>query len=147
MPNNICLQVGVKLIIFDLNTQKILTIKRSMKDNMDFKEEYDIPGGRLKLGEEPLDGLKRELKEELNYDLAEKPQILDASNIVNDKYRHIIRITYGLITDINSEKLKLSDEHSKIVFLPFKENNGFHPLLNKAIVEFENIKGISNESS
>jgi ADP-ribose pyrophosphatase YjhB (NUDIX family) len=147
MPNNICLQVGVKLIIFDLNTQKILTIKRSMKDNMDFKEEYDIPGGRLKLGEEPLDGLKRELKEELNYDLAEKPQILDASNIVNDKYRHIIRITYGLITDINSEKLKLSDEHSKIVFLPFKENNGFHPLLNKAIVDFENIKGISNESS
>lgn len=54
---------NVRTAAFIRHNDEILLSKRSDKDY------YSLPGGRVKLGESSKDGLIRELKEELNYDL------------------------------------------------------------------------------
>lgn len=51
------------LIIKD---SKILLVKRSIRPKLGY---WDIPGGFLKEGEEPIRGLKREIKEELGIEI------------------------------------------------------------------------------
>jgi len=53
-----------KVIIAD-DSGKILILKRTDKGNM-----WDLPGGHLKKGENPLDGAQREAKEETNLDIS-----------------------------------------------------------------------------
>ena len=38
-------------------------------DEVHYAGKWDIPGGRLEVGEDPLEGLKRETKEETNLDI------------------------------------------------------------------------------
>lgn len=38
-------------------------------DEVHYAGKWDIPGGRLEIGESPFDGLKRETKEETNLDI------------------------------------------------------------------------------
>ncbi len=47
---------------------KILIIKRTSKEDC-FKGQWDIPGGGIKFGEDPIEGLKREVKEEAGIDI------------------------------------------------------------------------------
>ena len=104
------LQVGVKALI--KNNGKILLMKRSNKyKKTQANDIWDIPGGRINPGEEPEDGLKREIKEETGLDIEEIKQILDTSTVYKDKEKQIIRITY-LCTAKNHE-VKLSDEHTE----------------------------------
>jgi 8-oxo-dGTP diphosphatase len=46
----------------------LLIIKRR-SDDPHYAGKWDIPAGRLKIGENPVDGLKRETKEEVNLDI------------------------------------------------------------------------------
>src|SRR3989338_5095734 len=54
---------AVKAVI--IKEGKILFIKQTVKE----KEFWDLPGGRLKFGENPFETLKREVKEETNLDI------------------------------------------------------------------------------
>jgi len=53
--------VALKALI--VKNGKILIIKRSSKEDV-FANEWDLPGGKLKFGENPVNGLKREVFEE-----------------------------------------------------------------------------------
>ncbi|MFA6888381.1 MAG: NUDIX domain-containing protein [Candidatus Woesearchaeota archaeon] len=109
-------QIGVKAIIEQDN--KILLIKRSAKYKH-LEAAWDIPGGRTEFGEDPIDGLRREIKEETNLELDEIKQILDASTVFKNEEKHIVRITY--LCTVKETNVQLSHEHTDMQWVPKEE--------------------------
>jgi 8-oxo-dGTP diphosphatase len=101
------LQVGVKAAIKNANT--VLLLQRRGYDDLD--TTWDIPGGRINPQESLLDGLKRELFEEIGVKIDETPELVDAQDIfVESKDLHVVRLTYLISKSI--DPITLSDEHS-----------------------------------
>ncbi|MBI5393253.1 NUDIX domain-containing protein [Candidatus Woesearchaeota archaeon] len=100
-------RVAVKAFIIKEN--KILLIKRRSND-VHKPNAWDIPGGRLALGENPFEGLKRETKEEIG---------LDIEIIIPVDVHHFIREDEQKITMIIflckplTENIQLSEEHQE----------------------------------
>lgn len=112
------LQIGVKAIIEHNN--KFLFIRRSDKYN-EITGIWDIPGGRINIGEEPIDGLKREIFEETGLELNKIKQILDASTVFQNEEKQIVRITY--LCTVKNSNLKLSEEHTDYKWFSIDEIN------------------------
>jgi ADP-ribose pyrophosphatase YjhB (NUDIX family) len=89
---------------------------------------FEFPGGRMEWGESILGTLGRELKEELNYDLKEEPELFSVWNYVfkNGK-RHSVFINY--IYRLNKMLKFSSPEKLKILWLTKKE------ILNQGIIK------------
>ena len=81
---------------------------------------FDFPGGRMEFGETIFGALKRELKEELDYNLVKEPKFLDVYNYISkNKRRHSVFLNYILKL---KEKPKLTDkEGAKNLWLTKKE--------------------------
>ena len=87
---------------------------------------WNIPGGRLEQGENPIEGVKREVKEETRYDF-EPTYLLGIYSIVNkileNKFQiipHIIDLTFiGKLLDKDEEKLL--DDVSAMKWFKFEE--------------------------
>ncbi|MBI5003002.1 NUDIX domain-containing protein [Candidatus Woesearchaeota archaeon] len=127
-------QIGVKAIIEKDN--KILLLKRSEKYEH-LSDCWDIPGGRINFGEEPEEGLRREIKEETGLQLKEIKQILDASTVFKNEERHIVRITY--LCTVEEGVANFSHEHTHIEWIPkekIKELEYKDTLLKKIIEEY-----------
>lgn len=114
--------IGVKAIIKN-NDGKILLLRRSAKYNH-LSMQYDIPGGKINFGEEPEEGLEREVKEETNLDVKTVERVLDVRTIFKDDTLQIIRITYLCTVILASlENIKLSDEHVSYTWMHPHEMN------------------------
>ena len=93
---------------FIVRNNKLLILKRS-SDEVHKANIWEIPGGRLELGEDPFEGLKREVKEETNVDIEVLHPI---------KVRHFVREDGKTITMLIflckalNENVKISEEHS-----------------------------------
>ncbi|MEK7167679.1 MAG: NUDIX domain-containing protein [Patescibacteria group bacterium] len=97
--------VAVKAIIRKDN--KYLVIFKSDTEEIS-PNEIDIPGGRLKFGEDPEEGLKREVAEELGLEI----KVMKPSRVwgfVKDDL-HLVGITF--LADYVSGKVGLSGEHT-----------------------------------
>ena len=130
------IQIGVKIVIIDEEQMKFLALKKNIiNSRFSFNNVIDIPGGRILFGEEPLEGLKREINEEIGIKLSNKPLLIHAGNIFLDQHTQIVRLTYMVNEKIEMKKIILSCEHSKAEFFKLKQNDFFHPLLNEAINE------------
>ena len=133
--------LGVKLLIIDKVTNKFLAIARNADKTLHVPEKWDIPGGRLEIGEEPLAALSRELSEEIGYSLPAEPLIIDAANIVNNDDRQIVRLTYAIEDSAGNIDISLGDEHSAATWLAIQPSNEFHPCLNQAILKYVALQG------
>jgi 8-oxo-dGTP diphosphatase len=118
-------EVAVKSFIVKGN--RILVIKR--KNNNPHKPgAWEIPGGRLKPGENPFEGLKRETKEETGIEI-EIMNPLGVHHFTRDDGQKITMIIF--LCKPLSDEVKLSNEHEnyiwadpKIVYE--KLNRNFH---------------------
>lgn len=115
--------IGVKAAI--LKDGKILLMKRSDKYG-DISGSWDIPGGRTEAGEEPIEGLKREVKEETGMELNQVLRPLDARTVFKNEDKQIVRITF--LCTANGD-VNLSEEHTeynwfdlKSLDVPLKDN-------------------------
>lgn len=135
---NKTLQIGVKILLINSGKDKYLGVKRKQDKVLEHPENIDIPGGRIEFNEEPIEGLKRELMEEIGYSLKYEPIILDASNIVSNSERQIVRITYFSHENIDIDDIVIGNEHESAIFVPLIENDEVHPLLNKSINIYKN---------
>lgn len=103
------IEIGVKALILD--NGKLLMVRRSSDDrHQAIANTWDIPGGRLAFGEDPLEGLKREVREETGLQLTRIDRPLDVQTVFKNQDRHIVRITF--VCEASGE-LRLSDEHTE----------------------------------
>ena len=91
---------------------------------------FDFPGGRLEWKESIFEALKRELKEELNYDLKEEPKLFQVWNYISKNgRRHSVMINF--IHLLNKKPKLSSPEKLKILWLTKKD------LISKNIIKDE----------
>ena len=108
-------RIAVKAFI--VSNGKLFVIKRA-KDDVESPERWEIPGGRLDLGEDPVLGLMREIREETG---------LYVDVIYPMSIRHFERADGQVITMIiflcrpKGGYLKLSEEHSESKWMNFKD--------------------------
>lgn len=72
--------------------------------------ELDIPGGRLEVGEDPYDGLRREVIEEIKGEV-EILMPLDIKHFVRDDGQKITMIIF--LCKLLSDEINLSEEHTE----------------------------------
>ena len=87
-----------------------LVVKRNENDDL-YPGAWEFPGGHLEDNENIFEGLKRELKEEIGYDLVSKPIITNYSDSIKNS---IHKIELDFIINVNKDNINviLSDEHS-----------------------------------
>ena len=93
---------------FIVKDNKLLVIKRRPND-VQRPNIWEIPGGRLELGENPKEGIKREVKEETGIDI----EVLHSLNVRHFKRDdgQVITMLIFLCKALN-EDVKISEEHS-----------------------------------
>jgi 8-oxo-dGTP diphosphatase len=104
-------RIAVKAFIIN-DEGKLLLIKRRSND-VHAAGVWEIPGGRLDLGEDPFAGLKRETKEETNLDI-EVMNPLKIDHFTREDGQKITMLIF--LCKPLSNKIKLSEEHTDFVW-------------------------------
>ena len=102
-------------IVNDKN--ELLLIKRRNNDVMK-PGMWEIPGGRLELGEHPHEGVKRETKEESGLDIEVK-QIMDVRHFVRSDNQTITMLVF-LCKSLHQNVI-LSEEHTDHKWIPVEK--------------------------
>lgn len=87
------LQVGVKAVIQN-SDGRLLLLKKEQPFEGEMIVKWEIPGGRIDVGELTIDALKREIKEETGLDLVSIDRILAVQDILKNPKLHVVRVTY-----------------------------------------------------
>jgi len=102
------------IIIFN---RKVLLVQRS-KLARDGEYEWEIPGGSLKFGEDLLEGLYREVNEEVGLTIRVE-RLLYAMTVLVSPERQIVGLTY--LSYANSDNVTLSHEHDNFIWATRKQ--------------------------
>ena len=109
---NMKLQVGVKIILKN-SKNEILLLKRN-SEKYYTNGQWDIPGGRIDPGTSLEDNLRREIKEETQYDFTGQAKIISAQDIFVSDDHHVVRLTY--ICNVQDFTPILDEEHTDFVW-------------------------------
>jgi len=96
---------------------RILLLKRSA-NNSSFIKDWQLPEGKVEFGEDPIDALEREIKEETNCILTSNLRLFDVKSAiasVNGMSIQIIRIGYE-VTGWKG-KIEISEDHDEFKWL------------------------------
>jgi 8-oxo-dGTP pyrophosphatase MutT (NUDIX family) len=86
------------------------------------REEWELPGGKLELGESPEDTVRREVAEELGITISTVDAI-DSWVYEITSMRHVFIVSYGT-SYAGSEDLVLSAEHKQLGVFAYGEVPG-----------------------
>lgn len=116
--------IAVKCLIKNENN-KYLLLEKTKEEAKDDKSNslYDIPGGRVKYGEDILDAILRETFEETGITLLKEniDKILNATSIIRKDGLHLVIITY--VVNVKNPNIKLSKEHNNFYWIDENFNN------------------------
>ena len=107
MDQDIILQVGVKALLKN-SEGKYLLVRRNPKKYPEVGPKWDIVGGRINPGSTLFENLKREIKEEVNLELTDKPKLAAVQDILRIPGRHVVRLTF--IGKLDGEP-QIDDDH------------------------------------
>jgi len=93
--------VSIKAVIFI--EEKVVLLKNE-------RDEWELPGGRLELGEQPIYCVEREVQEELSLDITVE-NIIDSWLFEVVPGKHVVIITY--FCKVTSGNIKISHEHKE----------------------------------
>jgi 8-oxo-dGTP diphosphatase len=97
--------VGMKAFVFDQH-QELLVLEKPASQGQEVV--WDIPGGGILLGEQPADGVRREIKEESGLEVGDL-QLLDTLTTMSPKRGFCMYMMY--VTRAQSEAVVVSGEH------------------------------------
>jgi len=106
--------VGVKALIEDAQG-KVLLLKAPAWEKGNIESHWDIPGGRIQAGDDVLDTLEREIKEETGIDRIDSSEFMTAviSNHqirLEDQMLGLVLMIYRV--KVPTDKVTLSEEHT-----------------------------------
>lgn len=128
-PNNVSTKdnpvgrfmVAVGAVIEHTQTKKILLVHRH--ESLDWQPgKWEIVYGRLDQMEDPIAGLKREIKEEVGITSLSVKRVINCWHIFRGSQKpenELVGVTYWCVAD--STKVKLSGEHSKYKWCSVEE--------------------------
>lgn len=128
MENNF--RVAVKAFI--VRDGKLLTIKRRSND-VHKPGEWDIPGGRLEFGENPLTGVKRESLEEVGMTV-DPVMPIAVQHFTRDDGQQITMIIFWCQTA--DRDVTLSEEHTDFQWLPVSNPSQFSDWIRPIVEQF-----------
>lgn len=129
-------RIAVKsFIVFD---NKILILKR-VSSRSHYAGRRDIPGGRMELGEDPVQGVIRETKEEVGLDI-EVIMPLEVHHFTRDDGQIITMIIF--LCKALSNKVELSLEHQSYEWVDLNSDIGKFPDWLRAAVKIYDIFGL-----
>ncbi|MCK4589387.1 MAG: NUDIX domain-containing protein [Nanoarchaeota archaeon] len=102
---------------FIIKDNKLLLVKRQPHDIQN-PNIWELPGGRLNPGENPHQGLKREIKEETNLDIKIN-QPLNIQHFTRKDGQIITMIIF--VCQALTNEIKLSSEHAAHQWVPLKQ--------------------------
>jgi 8-oxo-dGTP diphosphatase len=105
-----------KVIIAHPSDNKILALKRQLTDDIR-PGDWDLPGGNVDFGENIIDSITREVKEETGLNITHL-KLIHADTIYRDAIG-IIALSYKGKT--NDTHIKISDEHSEYKWMTKEE--------------------------
>lgn len=110
--------VGVSQKALILNKRNEILILRRSKSAPVRALTWDLPGGDLDFGEDAIQGIKREIKEETGLEV-DKMIPFDVESHINREGDFWVTIAYK--TKINSGKIVLSYEHDEFKWVSKEE--------------------------
>lgn len=82
---------------------------------------WDLPGGRLNMGETAIEGLKREVKEEIGADIEMHGIVGTGVNIVSDTFRLYVVVYRCTLSDPAAELMPEAGEIEKVEWRDIKD--------------------------
>lgn len=110
---------GAKAVILDSN-KNVLIVRRS-KTHPHAPLTNDLPGGKIEEGETMVQGLVREIQEEVGIDVRnDTPKLIDSKKVQNFFNKNYEVELYEIELS-NRPSITLSFEHDKYEWVPLKE--------------------------
>ncbi|MGH3613503.1 MAG: NUDIX hydrolase [Pseudonocardia sp.] len=104
MPSPSMFSVSIKGVVLD-SQRRVLLLKNE-------RDEWELPGGRIEIGETPEECVAREITEETQWKVTTGP-ILDAWMYhIDAAEKHVFIVTYGCYPESEVDPV-LSDEHKE----------------------------------
>jgi 8-oxo-dGTP pyrophosphatase MutT (NUDIX family) len=101
--------VSVKGVV--VRSNRVLLLKNE-------RDEWELPGGRIEIGETPEECVAREIREETSWEVRTGPILDSWMYHIAVAHKHVFIVTYGCQPETDTE-LALSHEHKEIgLFTP-----------------------------
>jgi ADP-ribose pyrophosphatase YjhB (NUDIX family) len=84
------------------------------------RNEFELPGGKLEIQEQPIDCVAREIQEELNLTVSPS-SLIDSWLYTISQGVHVVIITYGCILTSSYSQMKISNEHKELILIGINE--------------------------
>ena len=105
--------------VFPVSVKGVLLIDSAVVLLKNERDEWELPGGRLEAGEDPVICVEREIREELGLDVT-VADIVDCWLYEVRPGREVVIVTYGCRLDGHDE-IEISAEHKEVgLFTPDK---------------------------
>lgn len=109
--------ISIKGVVLD-SAERVLLLKNE-------RDEWELPGGRIEIGETPEECVAREVFEETQWKVYAGPILDTWMYYINVAEKHVFIATYGCFPETDIEPV-LSNEHKEIGLFSSSEIDGLN---------------------